>query len=97
MPVIAVPVAAALIGGLASMATAGVGAASAAAAREEEEEAENRRLVAETAKPPTAATPPPEDIKSAYTAMAKQSIRKELADEKLEELADQQDSTTVSV
>jgi len=97
MPVIAVPVAAALIGGLASMGTAGIAAGAAAAERKEEEEAENRRLAAETAKPPTAATPPPEDIKSAYTAMAKQSIRKELADKKLEELADQQDSPTVSV
>ena len=41
-----------------------------------------------------AAKPPPEDIMDAATAKAKQSIRKELADKELDELADQQVGTT---
>ena len=94
MPVIAAAVAAALISGLASLGTAGVAASSAAKEREEEEKAENRRLAADTAKPPTAATPLPEDFMDAATAKAKQSIRKELADKELDELADQQVGTT---
>jgi len=94
MPVIAAPVAAALISGLASLGTAGVAASSAAKEREEEEKAENRRLAAEATKPPTAATPPPEGFMDAATAKAKQSIRKELADKELDELADQQVGTT---
>jgi len=41
-----------------------------------------------------AAKPPPEDFMDAATAKAKQSIRKELADKELDELADQQVGTT---
>ena len=94
MPVIAAPVAVALIGGLASMRGAGVAASSAAKEREEEEEAENRRLAAEAAKPPPAATPPPEDIMGAAKAVAQQRVVKGLiADKERDELDDQQVKT----
>jgi len=84
----------AVVAGLSSMVKKAIDAGSAAKERKEEEKAENRRLAAEAAKPPTAATPLPEDFMDAATAKAKQSIRKELADKELDELADQQVGTT---
>lgn len=89
-------VAAAIISGLSSMGTAGVAAGSSAKKREEDEEAENRRLAAETAKAPTAAAPLPDNFMDVAAAKAKQSIRKELADKELDELADQQAETATA-